>query len=170
MTLQHIYCGCVYCTSETIRSSRFPIRIGSPSQSQPTSLKFPSLPPPTCHLSLSFFSIILHSNIQLTYGFHHKIRDIFMHNLRSIVNIFSKNFLIENLCEHRNIGTGAQKMFRAQKHKDTCIEINRYEHRNIGTRPQKYTDASIETYGHKHRNIWTRVQKHTGTSIQKHGA
>jgi hypothetical protein len=39
-----------------------------------------------------FFAIILHTRFQFRNGFHHKIRDIFMHNLRSIVNIFL-NFL-----------------------------------------------------------------------------
>jgi hypothetical protein len=39
-----------------------------------------------------FFVIILHTRFQFRNGFHHKIRDICMHNFRSIVNIFL-NFL-----------------------------------------------------------------------------
>ena len=54
------------------------------------------LPPDACmqthRFILVFFTIILQSKIQLKNGFHHKVPDIFMHNLRSIMNIFLKKF------------------------------------------------------------------------------
>jgi hypothetical protein len=43
-------------------------------------------------LLFSFFAIILHTRFQFRNDFHHNICDIFMHNLRSIVNIVL-NFL-----------------------------------------------------------------------------
>jgi hypothetical protein len=39
-------------------------------------------------LLFSFTAIILHTRFQFENDFHHNIHDIFMHNLRSIVNIF----------------------------------------------------------------------------------
>jgi hypothetical protein len=45
--------------------------------------------------------IILHTRFQFRNGFHNKIRDIFMHNLRSIVNIFFEFFKFKILYDHR---------------------------------------------------------------------
>jgi len=68
------------------------------------------LPPEAC-MQTQLFLLVFHYNssleIQLTNYFHYKIRDIFMHNLRSIVNIFSEIIWIQNLCEHKNIGIAA---------------------------------------------------------------
>jgi hypothetical protein len=100
-------------TSISLTSNQPPTR-PPPSPSHPTNQPRVHLPPPSpSHLTpaymhagpsfllFSFSVIILHMRFQFRNNFHHNIHDIFMHNLRSIVNIFFEFFEFKILYDHR---------------------------------------------------------------------